>query len=141
VVDSRIDGEFDGWTGETVFELVNGQYWQQASYAYTYHYAYSPAVHIVMDGVRYSMTVDGVTGSIFVELLDVVVESQIVSDFNGWDGDTIFQLANGQVWQQSAPAVVVQVDVRPNAVIYRKAGHFEMAVKGVDSSVQVTQVK
>ena len=38
VIESQIEGTFNGWTGETVFKLTNGQIWQQASYAYTYHY-------------------------------------------------------------------------------------------------------
>lgn len=46
VVESQIESEFSGWEGETVFVLANGQIWQQASYAYTYHYAYRPDVLI-----------------------------------------------------------------------------------------------
>lgn len=28
------------------------------------------------------------------------IKSRITGDFNGWDGDTIFRLQNGQIWQQ-----------------------------------------
>ena len=42
VIESQIEGTFNGWTGETVFKLTNGQIWQQASYAYTYHYRRPP---------------------------------------------------------------------------------------------------
>lgn len=28
------------------------------------------------------------------------INSRITGDFNGWDGDTIFRLENGQIWQQ-----------------------------------------
>lgn len=35
VIESRIEGEFEGWDGDTIFELENGQIWQQSSYAYT----------------------------------------------------------------------------------------------------------
>ncbi|MDR0881742.1 MAG: hypothetical protein LBP55_04270, partial [Candidatus Adiutrix sp.] len=34
-IESQIDGTFEGWSGETVFKLTNGQIWQQSSYAYT----------------------------------------------------------------------------------------------------------
>lgn len=44
--ESRIDGAFEGWSGDTTFTLRNGQVWRQASYAYSYHYAYSPEVVI-----------------------------------------------------------------------------------------------
>ena len=66
-IESRISGEFEGWDGETVFKLINGQVWQQASYAYYYHYAYMPKVTIYKVGARYKMQVDGVSGSVYVK--------------------------------------------------------------------------
>jgi hypothetical protein len=59
VIESRIDGAFKGWTGETIYKLQNGQIWQQSSYHYNYHYAYSPSVMIYRDGSGYKMIVDG----------------------------------------------------------------------------------
>lgn len=67
VIESRISAEFTGWDGETIFKLMNGQIWQQASYAYHYHYAYMPYVTIYQVGSRYKMKVDGVSGTIFVK--------------------------------------------------------------------------
>src|SRR3990172_12376875 len=66
VIESQIDGEFSGWEGETIFKLTNGQIWQQAAYAYTYHYAYRPKVVIFSTLGRYKMAVEGVPGSIYV---------------------------------------------------------------------------
>ncbi|WP_158208130.1 cell wall-binding repeat-containing protein [Dehalobacter restrictus] len=66
VVESRIDGKFTGWTGDTLFKLQNGQIWQQSSYAYTYHYAYAPEVTIYKSGSVYKMKVDGVDQTINV---------------------------------------------------------------------------
>lgn len=68
-IESRIDGEFNGWEGETVFKLQNGQVWQQASYAYRYHYVYAPKVLIYASGSGYTMKVDGVDQSIAVKRL------------------------------------------------------------------------
>jgi len=45
-IESTISGESEGWNGETIFKLDNGQIWQQAEYAYTYFYAYRPDVTI-----------------------------------------------------------------------------------------------
>ena len=67
VIESHIEGEFEGWDGETIFKLDNGQIWQQDSYAYTYHYAYHPKVLIYKDGLRYKMKVDGVDSTIEVK--------------------------------------------------------------------------
>ena len=67
VVESNIDGEFEGWTGETIFQLMNGQIWQQSSYAYTYHYSYMPKVIIYKVDSGYRMKVDGVSSEISVK--------------------------------------------------------------------------
>src|SRR5580704_10697453 len=45
-IETRIDGDFEGWEDETTYKLRNGQIWQQASYHYHYHYAYAPEVTI-----------------------------------------------------------------------------------------------
>lgn len=69
VIESRIDGTFNGWGGDTIFKLENGQIWQQASYAYKYHYAYRPEVLIYRSGGRHRMKVEGVDESIEVRRL------------------------------------------------------------------------
>jgi len=61
VIESRIEGDFEGWDGDTVFRLQNGQIWQQASYAYRYHYAYAPRVTIIPVGGGHELVVDGVS--------------------------------------------------------------------------------
>ncbi len=68
-IESQIDGTFEGWTGDTVFKLTNGQVWQQAEYAYTYHYAYRPRVTIFSASGGCKMQVEGVSTSIRVRRL------------------------------------------------------------------------
>lgn len=43
---SRIQGEFKGWTGKTVFKLENGQVWKQRRAARYYHKMTNPEVEI-----------------------------------------------------------------------------------------------
>ena len=62
VIRSRIDGDFNGWEGETIYRLQNGQIWQQASYYYHYHYAYSPKVTIYEDSGVFKMIIEGDSG-------------------------------------------------------------------------------
>jgi hypothetical protein len=62
VVESRIDGEYKGWEGETIYKLINGQIWQQASYTYRYKYKFSPKVLIFKSGSYYKMQVEGDDG-------------------------------------------------------------------------------
>lgn len=69
VIETQIEGDFEGWSGDTIFKLANGQIWQQSSYAYTYHYAYRPKVLIYKTGVAYQMKVDGVDSAIQVKRL------------------------------------------------------------------------
>jgi hypothetical protein len=58
--ESRIAGEFNGWSGDTTFKLQNGQIWKQASHAYWYHYAYQPEVVIYesSEGYKLALTDD-----------------------------------------------------------------------------------
>ncbi|HEV7504582.1 MAG TPA: hypothetical protein VGS07_06710 [Thermoanaerobaculia bacterium] len=65
-IESRIDGEFKGWEGETVFKLQNGQVWQQASYGYRFNYASSPKVSIYQSGGVFRMKVEGIDEDIAV---------------------------------------------------------------------------
>jgi len=69
VIESHIKGDFEGWEGETIFKLDNGQIWQQSSYDYTYHYAYHPEVVIYKTSGGYKMKVDGVDDAIYVRRL------------------------------------------------------------------------
>jgi len=66
IIKTQIDGEFEGWEGETIFKMKNGQIWQQSSYAYLYHYAYSPEVMIYKTSSGYVMKVEGVDKTINV---------------------------------------------------------------------------
>ncbi len=66
-IETRIDGNFDGWEGETIFKMQNGTIWQQASYAYKYHFAYSPKVLIYAKSNGTYLKVDGVNDEIRVK--------------------------------------------------------------------------
>jgi hypothetical protein len=69
IIETQIDGDFTGWSGDTVFKLLNGQIWQQSSYAYTYSYRYAPKVTIFKNGPTYEMQVEGVDTRIKVKRL------------------------------------------------------------------------
>ncbi|WP_017931523.1 hypothetical protein [Robiginitomaculum antarcticum] len=69
LVETRIDGEFEGWDGETIFKMSNGQIWQQSEYNYHYRYAYRPEVFLFKDNGRWKMKVDGVDKALGVECL------------------------------------------------------------------------
>ena len=66
-IESKVDGEFEGWKGETVVKLTNGQIWQQTEFYYHYHYAYMPDVLIYRSGTHYKMRVEGIDNAVTVE--------------------------------------------------------------------------
>jgi len=69
VIESQIDGEFEGWEGETVVKLMNGQIWVQTEYYYEYHYAYMPDVLIYQSRGGWKMKVEGIDRAVGVEQL------------------------------------------------------------------------
>ncbi len=56
-VESSIDGDWTGWSGQTVVRLIDGSVWRQAEYHYEYQYRYRPSV--VIDGDE--MLVEGMS--------------------------------------------------------------------------------
>jgi hypothetical protein len=41
-----VDGEWSGWSGDTIVQLTDGSVWRQDEYHYSYHYSYRPKVEI-----------------------------------------------------------------------------------------------
>lgn len=62
VIESQIDGDFNGWEGSTIYKLLNGQVWQQLDAHYHYHYAYSPKVLVYPTNGGFKMHVEGERG-------------------------------------------------------------------------------
>ena len=69
IIESKINGDFEGWEGETIVKLYNGQIWQQSEYYYHYHYAFMPKVLVFKSGSGYKMWIEGIKKAISVEKL------------------------------------------------------------------------
>lgn len=65
-IESRIIGEFHGWTGDTVFRLENGQVWKQAGPGYFRVDLKNPKVVIKKLLIGYVLLVDGYAKEVFV---------------------------------------------------------------------------
>ncbi|BDZ55412.1 hypothetical protein DSM26151_24430 [Agromyces marinus] len=61
----RVDGEWNGWDGDTVVKLTDGSVWRQVEYRYEYRYAYRPAVSVSSG----KMQVEGMSRAVRVERL------------------------------------------------------------------------
>ena len=51
-----------------------------------------------------------------------VIDLQIDGEFTGWDGETIFRLMNGQIWQQTSYSYTYHYDFIPKVLIFRTGG-------------------
>lgn len=139
VIKSRIDGDFEGFDDENIFPLSNGQYWIQKNYKYWYYYSYMANITIYEHNNRHYLTVDGKEQLVEIDKIDDVIKATIINDFNGWSGDTIFELDNGQIWKQSEYDYDYNYSYRPDAIIYSNGYSFKILVEG--NSVAVKRLK
>jgi hypothetical protein len=59
LIESKIDGEFQGWDGHSCYKLLNGQMWEQTEYKYEYKYAFMPQAYIYQGLSGLVMWVEG----------------------------------------------------------------------------------
>jgi len=59
--DTYISDEFEGWDGDTIYELDDGTNWELVSYVYSYSYSYRPQATIWRDGGRYYLEVENMS--------------------------------------------------------------------------------
>jgi len=142
---------FMGNNGE-IFKLADGSLWE-VKYEYEYLYEYYPDVIICPS--RGKLAIKGKT--LNVERVGgrksepapqtrqapsaEVIESQIEGEFSGWDGETIFKLTNGQIWQQATYAYTYSYKYRPKVLIFRTTRGYEMQVEGMDKRIRVVRIK
>ena len=100
ILQSRIVNDFQGFNSDAVFIMQNGTAWQQSRYTYDYSYKYHPQATIIKHGYEYILIVDGVDEHVTVDYLGKAYEESISGEFDGWDGDTIFKLSDGSIWEQ-----------------------------------------
>jgi hypothetical protein len=139
VVDSTINGKFEGFNRDKLFELANGQYWIQSIYKYWYHYAYRPKVKIFNYGNRFYLIPEGTNNFVEVKKINDVIKGTIVNNFNGWSGNTLFELDNGQIWKQAEYDYDYNYSYRPEAIIYSVGFEYRLMVEG--KAVAVKRVR
>ncbi len=135
MIRSQVDGAFYGFDQDTLFKLRNRTCWLQDEYKYWYHYAYQPEVEII-DAGRHFLRVAGTDASVAVRRLSSIIESQISGAFCGWQGDSIYQLTNGQIWQQHVYKYEYKYSYRPQVVIYETSSGTTMDVEGCRAVVR-----
>ena len=73
------------------------------------------------------------------------INTSILGEFTGWEKDTIFKLANGQIWKLSSSSSrpVYRRSINNPKVTIKKGflNSYKMKVAGVNSTVKVKRVK
>jgi len=136
IIKSQIDGDFEGFDDQVLFKLMDGSCWVQDEYKYWYYYSYCPDVKILQKAGIFYIQVDGQSETVPVREISGVVESKINGEFKGWEGDTIYELVNGQVWQQSRYKYKYKYAYMPRVLVYNPGGGYIMKVKGTIAKVR-----
>lgn len=103
VIKSRIDGEFKGWDGETIFKLKNGTIWKQKNYSYWYKYANNPECTVFNN--------NGWKLAIFDKVIDVV---QVSGNDISYNNDN----SNNYQYNNLVPTVLKVQNNTENTIYY-----------------------
>ncbi len=142
---------FLGNDGE-IFKLDDGSIWE-VKYEYEYLYEYYPSVVICPN--RGTLFIDGKSLNVLAispsknepdksqkaKPENAIIESQMDGDFEGFEGETIFKLMNGQIWRQSEYWYHYHYSYMPRVIIYGVDGGYIMKVEGIEKAIGVEQIR
>tara|TARA_B100001105_G_scaffold171614_1_gene138183 strand:- start:46 stop:651 length:606 start_codon:yes stop_codon:yes gene_type:complete len=69
------------------------------------------------------------------------ITSRIIGEFKGWNGETVFELENGQVWQQSSNGLLIVRLTNPKVTIKKARFAYKLSVEGYNSSISVRKIR
>jgi hypothetical protein len=138
VDESKLDGTFKGFNAHTLFPLTNGKYWLQTSIKYWNTEAFNPSIKIYYYQNQHYLIKDGSENFVEVSTIDDVVKSTFKNDFNGWEGQTVFKLDNGEVWEQDEYESYSNNSYQHEALIYNSGLDYRLQVDG--NSIAVKKV-
>ncbi len=129
---------------DEIFKLSDGSLWQ-VKFEYEYLYEYHPDViicpsHNVLILNSKKLNVINLSG--FASPSDSqLFESRIEGEFNGWDGNTIVKLANGQIWEQVDYHYEYRYAYRPKVLVYKTGNIHRMQVERTRKPVRVRPIR
>jgi len=134
-----------------IMQTKSGNIYEVNDYVYLYEYLYNPDVLVLRKGEEYKLYIDGVKEKLLCRKLNdaknnvkqnkSVIQSQISGNFEGFKGDSIFKLTNGQVWKQTQYYYYYFYYYMPSVMIYMTGSGYKMKVEGIDESVGVERIK
>ena len=148
--ETSIDGKISGSVKKGhIFKTKSANVYEVISYAYEYVYEFNPDVLVLNNGDLYKLIIDGFDEPLECRKLnsgeelssESVIESHIDGDFEGFEGETIIKLMNGQVWQQVEYYYCYHYGFMLPVLIYKSGQGFKMKVEGIDKAVGVIRLK
>ena len=70
-----------------------------------------------------------------------VIETHMAGDFTGWDGGTVFQFANGQLWRQASFGTLYHFQPSPKVTLVATGSGWRLQVAGVPQSIYVRRIR
>lgn len=135
--ESEIVSDFSGFSSGNVFELSNGDLWEQEDYTTEYSYKTRPDIKIVKDGSDDKLYVEGMKKLVKIKKLDIITKSSISSEFKGFQMGNVYKLSNGQNWEQWDATIQISIKIMPRVVIFSSSGTYKMKVEGIEKVVSV----
>ena len=68
------------------------------------------------------------------------IDSYISGDFEGWDGDAVYELDDGTQWALMAYRYLYAYHYRPRAVVWRDGDSYFLQVEGMTDRPEVRQI-
>jgi len=132
-----------------IFQTISGNIYEVTDYVYLYEYDYSPSVIVLNKGSTYKLIIDGFDEPLLCKKLNRggrssngdVIKSNIEGSFEGFKGETIIKLMNGQIWQQVDYYYYYYYAFMPEVLIYKSGSAYRMKVKGIDKAIKVKKLK
>ena len=70
-----------------------------------------------------------------------MMETRMAGDFTGWDGGTVFEFVNGQLWRQTSFGTLHQYARSPKVTLVATGGGWRLQVEGVPQSIYVRRLR
>ncbi len=124
-----------------VFKTIGGQYYIVNDFSLQIIVTVVPDVTILKKDTDYKLIIDDFDEPVICKKLTEIIETQIDGEFEGWEGETIFKMFNGQTWQQISAEYYYHYAYMPQVLIYEYGKAWHMKVEAVDETIQVIQLK
>lgn len=70
-----------------------------------------------------------------------MMETRMAGDFTGWDGGTVFEFVNGQIWRQTSFGTLHHYLRSPNVTLVATGNGWRLQVEGVSQSIHVRRLR